>query len=103
MAAGFKTGGRVAGTPNRRTADLAQRLDALGVDPVLGLAEIAKDETAPADLRARVNIELMSYLFPKRKALDVSTGTQRPISIRIGIPGRDAVEQPDEPVEGRDE
>ena len=86
MAAGFKTGGRVVGTPNKRTQDLMERLDALGVDPVDGLAAIARDETAPLELRARVQMELMGYLFPKRKALDVSSGEKQSISISIGIP-----------------
>ena len=86
MAAGFKTGGRVAGTPNKRTQDLMDRLDALGVDPVDGLAAIARDETAPLELRARVQMELMGYLFPKRKALDVNSAEQQSISISIGIP-----------------
>lgn len=80
-----KTGGRVAGTPNRRTLELQERLEALGVDPLEGLAEIAKDVTAPIEIRARVQMELLQYLFPKRKALEVSNKTQQPISIRIGI------------------
>lgn len=86
MTTGRKTGGRVAGTPNKRTQDLMERLDALGVDPVNGLAAIARDETAPLELRARVQMELMGYLFPKRKALDVSSDEKQSISISIGIP-----------------
>jgi hypothetical protein len=86
MALGRKTGGRTAGTPNRRTQDLAARLEALGVDPVLGLAQIAQDATAPIELRARVQCELMAYLYPKRRALDVNGQAQQPISINIGIP-----------------
>lgn len=92
MTTGLKTGGRVAGTPNKRTQDLQDRLEALGVDPVMGLALIAKDESAPLELRARVQMELMAYLYPKRKALDVSSSEQQSISISIGIP------QPAKPV-----
>jgi hypothetical protein len=88
MARGFKSGGRVSGTPNLRTQELMSRLEALGVDPVLGLAQIAKDPTASLDLRARVQIELLAYMYPKRKALDVSAQPQQPISIRIGIPNK---------------
>ncbi len=86
MTTGLKTGGRVAGTPNKRTQDLQDRLEALGVDPVNGLAAIATDESAPLELRARVQMELMAYLYPKRKALDVSSSEQQSISISIGIP-----------------
>lgn len=85
MALGKKTGGRAAGTPNKRTQDLMERLDQLGVDPVNGLAAIATDEGAPLELRARVQIELMSYLYPKRKALDVTGSEQQSISISISI------------------
>lgn len=86
MALGKKTGGRAVGTPNKRTQDLMERLDQLGVDPVNGLAAIATDESAPLELRARVQMELMAYLYPKRKALDVSSSEQQSISISIGIP-----------------
>jgi hypothetical protein len=89
MAHGRKTGGRVAGTPNRRTEELVSRLEALGVDPVTGLAMIANDPTASLDLRARVQMELLGYMYPKRKALDVSTPAQQAVSIRIGIPAKD--------------
>jgi len=73
MARGFKTGGRVRGTPNRRTAVLAERLDELGLDVVAGLVAIAKDERADLTVKARILCELAGYLFPKRKAVDLST------------------------------
>ena len=85
MASGIKTGGRIAGTPNKRTQDLQDRLEALGVDPLEGLAQIAKDDTAPLELRAKVQMDLMSYLYPRRKALEVGSSNQQPISIRIGL------------------
>ena len=90
MARGRKTGGRVAGTPNRRTEELVTRLEALGVDPVSGLAMIANDPTASLDLKARVQMELLGYMYPKRRAIDVSGPTQQAVSIRIGIPAKDA-------------
>ena len=83
----IKTGGRVAGTPNKRTQDLQDRLESLGVDPVMGLATIANDPNAPIELRARVQMELLQYILPKRKALEVTSGTQPTISIRLGIGG----------------
>jgi hypothetical protein len=86
MARGMKTGGRVRGTPNRRTAELQERLEELGIDPVLGLAHIAKDPCVSAELRARVLIDLMSYIWPKRKALDIASEGAPAISIRLGIP-----------------
>lgn len=69
-----------------------ERLDQLGVDPLDGLAAIAKDETAPLELRAKIQLDLLGYIFPKRRALDVSSTENQSISIIIGIP------QPPKPV-----
>ena len=69
---GQKTGGRVAGTPNKRTVELIERLDALGCDPLEGLARIAADPATDTALRARVYADLLPYLYPKRKAVELS-------------------------------
>ena len=34
-------GGRVKGTPNRRTMDIQEKLERIGCDPIRGMAEIA--------------------------------------------------------------
>lgn len=67
-----KTGGRRKGTPNRGTQDVAEKLDALGCDPIAGLAEIAMDRRNTSELRARCFTELAQYLHAKRKPVDVS-------------------------------
>lgn len=72
MANGFKTGGRKAGTPNKRTEDLSAHLEKLGCDPVEGLARIASDESASLELRARCFSDLLPYIYPKRKALEAT-------------------------------
>jgi hypothetical protein len=69
---GQKTGGRTAGTPNRRTADVVGRLESLGCDPLEGLATIAADPNTDTALRARVLADLLPYLYPKRKALELT-------------------------------
>lgn len=69
---GQKTGGREAGTPNKRTADLMERLEGLGCDPLEGLARIADDPSTDTALRARVYADLLQYLYPKRKAVELS-------------------------------
>ena len=69
---GHKTGGRTTGTPNKRTVDVMERLEALGCDPLEGLARIAADPTTETALRARVYADLLPYLYPKRKAVEVS-------------------------------
>jgi hypothetical protein len=72
MAACRKTGGRQAGTPNRRSLDVVERLAALGCDPIEGMARIAMDSTAPVEVRARMFAELARYVAPKRRAVEHS-------------------------------
>ena len=72
MAKGLKTGGRKSGTPNRRTQNIEEKLDAMGCDPILGMAKIAIDSRQPIELRAAMFKELAQYVAPKRKAIEVS-------------------------------
>jgi hypothetical protein len=67
MAAGHKTGGRIKGTPNKRTQAVAETLEALGCDPIEGMARIAMDENAELSIRAQMYKELAQYVAPKRK------------------------------------
>lgn len=64
--------GRKKGSLNRRTVELTERLEQLGCDPVAGLVSIAADQTATLELRARCYESLLPYLYPKRKAIDVT-------------------------------
>lgn len=48
MPAGKKTGGRVAGTPNRQTVDIMAKLAKLKCDPIIGMARIAMGDV-PCD------------------------------------------------------
>ena len=70
MALGRKTGGRLAGTPNRRTVEVLERLEVLGCDPIEGMARIAMDMTNPVEVRARMFAELAGYVAPKRRAVE---------------------------------
>jgi hypothetical protein len=69
MALGHKTGGRAAGTPNRKTKEVKDVLESLGCDPVEGMARIAMNAKHPPELRGRMHAELAQYLYPKRKAI----------------------------------
>jgi hypothetical protein len=40
MARGYKTGGAISGTSNHKTHVAIDRLDALGRDPIAGLAKL---------------------------------------------------------------
>jgi len=67
-----KTGGRKRGTPNRRTADIQEKLAAMGCDPIAGMAAIATDEKQDIALRAAMYKELAQYIAPKRKAVEMT-------------------------------
>ena len=79
---GERRGGRTAGTPNKRTVELVERLAELACDPVEGLVRIANDPATDAALRARVYADLLPYLYPKRKALEVASPDNSPIEVR---------------------
>ena len=74
MAIGKKYGGRTKGTPNKRTKDVQDKLEALGVDPISAMARLAQQAEAEGDklLAARMYTELAPYVCPKRKAIEVT-------------------------------
>ena len=67
-----KTGGRQKGTPNKRTVELAEKLAEMGFDPVATLVAIARDPSATPELRAHCAADLLPYLYPRRKAVELS-------------------------------
>lgn len=71
MAQGRKTGGRTSGTPNGRTQAVIERLEALGCDPIEGMARIAMDDTIEISIPAQMYKELAQYVAPKRKAVEM--------------------------------
>ena len=78
---GERRGGRAPGTPNKRTTELIERLVELECDPVEGLARIAADPNTDAVLRARVYADLLPYLYPKRKAVELTGADNAPMQI----------------------
>ncbi len=66
-----KTGGRTKGTPNRRSQTVAEKLEALGCDPIEGMAKIAMDRKNRIELRAQMYKELAQYVAPRRKAVEI--------------------------------
>ena len=49
------------------------KLEALGCDPIEGMARIAMDEANTPELRGKMYAELSCYIAPKRKAIDHSS------------------------------
>ena len=72
MATGKKTGGRTKGTPNRKTLDVIEKLEALDCDPISAMARLAQQAEKDGDLAlaARMYSELAPYTCPKRKAIE---------------------------------
>jgi hypothetical protein len=93
MALGFKTGGRAKGTLNKRTVEVIDRLEALGCDPIEGMARLAMDANNSPELRGKMFAELAQYVAPKRKALELDSGEQQPpVIFQLGIPARTSLE-----------
>lgn len=64
-----KTGGRQKGTPNKRTAEIVERLEKEDiVGSLLNIAKTTQDE----NIKVTVYKELMKYAYPQRKAVDIS-------------------------------
>lgn len=96
-----KKGGRVAGTPNKRTQALTElkektRLDPLDFFRAVLEADLStlKGDAPTLDQRLTAAKELASYLYPKRKAIEVS-GEGAEVSIQLRWPEESATPEPD--------
>ena len=79
---GTKTGGRAKGTPNKKTTELMELLG--DYNPIARLIEIAKDENTPLlDMQVKINLDLMPYIYPKRKSIDMNTNDMPDVKIYI--------------------
>ena len=68
-----KTGGRKAGTPNKISELVKNRLDELNCDPIEQLVIIAREAQAQDDLQLAGSMykELASYIAPKVKSIAI--------------------------------
>jgi hypothetical protein len=83
---GERRGGRKVGSKNKRTIlalSVRERLEELGCDPLEILARIAEDPKSGADVRVRAAAELSRYLWPQRKAVELSGANGGPISVDV--------------------
>jgi hypothetical protein len=76
---GERRGGRQKGTPNKKTIAVAEKLAALGCDPIKQMGQIAMDEGEEVNVRVQVLKELCQYIAPKRKAMAVTSEDGGPI------------------------
>ena len=110
---GTRYGGRQKGTKNKKTLLIEEILSSLDCDPIKNLASIARGEPQktliylnketgeyivddvppPINEKTKANIELASYLYPKRKAVEHTgligqytvTKEQRDAAVRAAI------------------
>ena len=75
MAKGKKTGGRVAGTPNKDNQSIADKLEELGCYPLEGMAKIAELAMEAKDYAMALQAfkELGQYVAPKRKSIEMNS------------------------------
>jgi hypothetical protein len=57
---------------------VADKLAALGFDPIAAMVAIATDPAADLTLRGRMASELAAYIHPKRRAIDLTAETGSP-------------------------
>jgi len=78
-----KTGGRVRGTPNKKTELVAKKLAKLGCDPLEGLAKIALNPETKVEVKVRCLAELAQYVYPKRKAVNIAPAAGSDMTVRV--------------------
>ena len=76
-----KTGGRAKGTPNKKTTELMELLG--DYNPIVRLIEIAKDENTSLDMQVKINLDLLPYIYPKRKSIDMNSNEMPEVKIYI--------------------
>jgi len=69
MAKGVKTGGRTKGTPNKNTVLIEEVLG--DYCPLSELIKIVQKEDTPRDVKVKINITLLGYIYPKRSTIDM--------------------------------
>lgn len=85
--------GRKYGSVSRRTIELRERLQAHmqtkynieNYDPVIALAEMAEDTTAPLDLRAACHKAILPYVHAQIKAIELSGPDGGAIEVKTNL------------------
>jgi hypothetical protein len=71
--------------PHKRTMAVADQLAALNCDPLAALVTIAQDEKIDISLRVAILRDFLTYLYPRRKAVDLTGGYDRPMKVTLNI------------------
>jgi len=67
-----RTGGRKKGTPNKKTLEIQERINALDYDPITTMVKVSQQAMADENyaLAGQMAKELAQYVYPKRKAIE---------------------------------
>ena len=85
--------GRPKGSKNKNKLDVQARLDALGCDPITGLATLAMDPANTKELQYHCYKELLSYIAPKKKSVEVTGDEEAPVMVVYKWEGDEDQEQ----------
>ena len=84
MAKGMKTGGRVAGTRNKVTADVKEAAATYTTAALATLAEIMQDDTAPHSARVAAANSLLDRAVGKpRQELEHAGSEPEPLTVIV--------------------
>ncbi len=75
--------GRPKGSKNKNTLEAIAILDKKGINPLEKMADMATDENVSESVRARLLCELASYIYPKRKAVEISGPDDEALTVKI--------------------
>ena len=81
MALGKKTGGRIAGSPNKLTVEVKELVSAIVLKEVNKLPEIL-DGLEPYQ-RVQLTIKLLQYILPKPEPMQLNEQEDMELTIRI--------------------
>ena len=65
-----KTGGRIKGTPNRKSFLLSDAFDEIGIDVGMEIA-LHYQNTPCTNTRLQILYKLLDYIYPKKKSFEV--------------------------------
>jgi hypothetical protein len=84
---------KVSVSTQEAIAELFNKLDEAGCDPIAELATLAMDPNTPLSDRISIMKDLAQYTAPKRRAVDISTSSEEGITVKIVKYTKDPVGQ----------
>ena len=84
---------KVSVSTQEAIAELFNKLNDAGCDPIAELAALAMDPNTPLSDRISIMKDLAQYTAPKRRAVDISTSSEEGITVKIVKYTKDPVGQ----------